>query len=131
MRYLGAALHHKQLFINDYRPLLQSIQTRINNWATRQLSYAGRALLIETVLQSIVRFWATLFSFPKRLIEAPECICHQFLWSGLVDSVKQPAVSWSVVCNPMEQDSLGFKELLSWNKALMMCSVVDKFRDNG
>lgn len=42
MKYLGIPLHQ----IVDYRPLLHTLQRKVNNWATRKLTFARRRMLI-------------------------------------------------------------------------------------
>ena len=49
------------------------------------LSYAGRAQLIKSVLYAIQLFWAQLFSLPKKVIQAVENMCRKFLWTGNIE----------------------------------------------
>lgn len=56
VRYLGVPLHHKALTATNYRPLVQKLKLSINNWTGRQLSYAGRLTLVNSVLMSSIRF---------------------------------------------------------------------------
>lgn len=63
VRYLGVPMHHRSLQIADYRPLLQKIHNKLNNWTTKKLSYAGHKLLISTVLESFFGFGRQFFIF--------------------------------------------------------------------
>lgn len=56
VRYLGVQMHHRSLNIAEYRHLVERIHKAISNWATRQLSFAGRLALVNSVLYSMIRF---------------------------------------------------------------------------
>lgn len=94
-RYLGIPMHHKSLQVAKYRPLVQKLQQRINNWATRKLSYVGRVMIINSVLHSITRFWATIFHFPVGLVFELERICRDFLWTRGESSKGKARIAWS------------------------------------
>lgn len=66
MKYLG--VRTKRLQLTDYDPLINRIVSRIQSWTARKLSYAGRTLLISTVLLSIQRFWSQTFPLPQGVI---------------------------------------------------------------
>ena len=53
VRYLGVPLVTRRLTKRDCLQLVEKITARINHWAVRFLSYAGRLQLIQSVLYSI------------------------------------------------------------------------------
>lgn len=118
-RYLGIPMHSRNLQIAEYRPLVQRLRRSIDNWASRKLTYAGRALLIQFVLYSTMRFWAGIYLFPVGLIAALEKVCRDFLWAGGESSKGKTKIAWEHICEPREGGGLGFKELLSWNKTIL------------
>lgn len=76
-------------------------------------------MLINVVLQSIMQFWAGIFSLPVGIGAAVDQICRSFLWTGGEGCQGKAKVAWSQVCYPRQQGGLDFKEVLSWNKALI------------
>lgn len=52
-RYLGVPINTKKLNIADCEQLVERITTRICLWQSRNISYAGRMVLINLVLMSI------------------------------------------------------------------------------
>lgn len=50
VRYLGFLLHAGKLTITDCMPLIEKMVSRIKAWTSRFLSFAGRLLLIKSVL---------------------------------------------------------------------------------
>lgn len=121
VRYLGVPLHQH----NEYSPLVQKIQNRICSWAHRKLSHAGRVVLILSVIESIVRFWANIFHFPSGLMQKLVSTCRTFLWTCANDGGNRARVAWEAVCQPQVNGGLGIKELLSWNRANMFHLVCE------
>ncbi|GJX59586.1 hypothetical protein Tco_0290976 [Tanacetum coccineum] len=53
IKYVGVPLVSKKINVNDCKILIEVIQNRINDWKNRNLSFAGRLLLISSVLASL------------------------------------------------------------------------------
>ena len=117
IRYLGSPLSPKKLRSSDYDPLVTKLVSKIQSWTARKLSYAGRLVLIQSVLHSIERFWASVFVFPVGVLKKLQMICRNFLWSGGLTGRKS-TVAWASLCQPKSQGGMGIKEVLSWNKSV-------------
>lgn len=61
MRYLGVPMCTKKLNLLNCEPLLQQIKARLSSWSAKSLSFAGRLLLIKTVITGITTFWCSSF----------------------------------------------------------------------
>ena len=121
IRYLGLPLMHIKLKIAEYSPLLDKLNRRFNLWATKSLSFAGRCLLIKTVISGTVIFLISTFLLPKGCIKRIESLCSRFLWSGTVDRRANAKVSWSIVCLPKAEGDLGLRNFRIWNLTLLLC----------
>ncbi|CAH8262212.1 unnamed protein product [Arabidopsis lyrata] len=117
VRYLGVPLCTKKLTIQDCEPLLQQVKAKINNWCVRSLSFAGRLLLINTVIAGISNFWCSSFVLPKLCIRKIHSICSAFLWKGSLEGHHSARVSWETVTKRKDQGGLGIRDLIYWNKA--------------
>ena len=53
----------------DCAPLVDKVTARINHWAAKFLSYAGRYQLIKTVIFSIQNYWSRHFLLPKSVLK--------------------------------------------------------------
>lgn len=53
MRYLGVPITSKRLSINHYMPLVDKITQRMKHWTSKLLSYAGRVLLVKSIVLAI------------------------------------------------------------------------------
>lgn len=51
-KYLGVPLERKKLSIAQCQPLIENMVKKINHWSTRLFSYAGRFLLVKSVVFS-------------------------------------------------------------------------------
>lgn len=111
VRYLGVPLMPHRLRPQDYQPLIDRVRKKITSWTIRNLSFAGRLVLIQSVLYGMFNFWASVFTLPKGCIDAIERLCNAFLWSGGPDSARRAKVSWESVCTPKSSGGLGLRRL--------------------
>lgn len=83
----------------------------INSWTTRNLSYAGRTQLVQTVLFGVQSyFWAQLFIIPAKIIKLIEGLCRSYFWKKALDA-------WERVFCPKSARGMGLINMQIWNKA--------------
>lgn len=116
VRYLRMPLMHRKLQICDYRPLIDQLKCRFSSWTLRALSYAGRTVLISSVIYSSVNFWCSSFILPKGCIKLIESLCSRFLWNENITTRAKAKVSWSQISLPRDEGGLCFRNLGLWNK---------------
>lgn len=80
--YLGVPIITTRLGKADCVALTDRITARVQSWAQRFLSFAGRLQLIRSVLFSIQTYWTSIFNLPSSVIDNIERILRQFLWKG-------------------------------------------------
>lgn len=107
VRYLGDPLVTKKLSLANYEPLIQQVKGKVNSWSAKSLSFAGRLLLINTVLAGISNFWCSTFNIPKQCIKIINSICGAYLWKGSAEGHYTARVSLETVILPKEQGGLG------------------------
>ncbi|XP_074296667.1 uncharacterized protein LOC141627085 [Silene latifolia] len=93
-RYLGVPIKTTRLNAQDCAPLIDKLMNRIRGVGTRKLSYAGRLVLVQSVLKTLHNYWAAMFILANGVISKVESICRNFLWDGRVDYIRTPLVSW-------------------------------------
>ena len=120
IRYLGLPLMSRKLKISEYSPLLDKITSRFNSWSSKSLSFAGRRILISTVINGTVNFWSQTFTLPKGCIKRIETLCAQFLWSGSIDRRGNAKVAWASVCLPKSEGGLDLRRYANWNTTLLL-----------
>ena len=68
MKYIGVPLCAKKLTLANCEPLIQQVKACFSSWSAKALSFAGRLLLIKTVVSGITTFWCSSFILPKACI---------------------------------------------------------------
>lgn len=117
VRYLGIPLCTKKLSLLNCEVLLQQIKSRISSWSAKSLSFAGRLLLIKTVISGITTFWCSTFILPQACVKRINSMCGVFLWQGDIEKNHSARVSWEIVTKSKREGGLGIKNLAIWNKA--------------
>ena len=74
---------------------------------------------MNDVLLSINVYWSQIFILPKNVLKQVNAICRAFLWTGTCNSPKPGYVNWTEVCKPKRNEGLGFRNLVSWNIAII------------
>lgn len=93
-KYLGVPLSSQKLSVMQCKPLVQKILAKINCWATKFLSYAGRLQLIKSVIFGIQVFWSQIFILPQKVVKQIQTACRLFLWTGTTGMSKRSLVAW-------------------------------------
>ncbi|CAA7027691.1 unnamed protein product [Microthlaspi erraticum] len=117
VKYLGVPLSSKKLSITNCEVLIQQVKTRLTSWSSKSLSFAGRLVLIKTVIAGISTFWCSSFILPKACITRINSLCSTYLWQGNVEAHNTARVSWKTVTQTKETGGLGIRDLETWNKA--------------
>lgn len=129
VRYLGVPIISTRLNKGDCIALTERITARIQSWAHRFLSFAGRLQLIRSVLYSIQSFWTSVFMLPASVLSDIERIMRQFLWKGTALGRGGAKVAWEDVCLPKLEGGLGIRNIRDCNKASMLKSIWILFSD--
>lgn len=116
-KYLGVPISSKRLSIVDCEILVDKLISRIKRWGTRNLSYVGRAQLVNSVLLHIHVYWSSIFLLPKKVLKSITAACRNFLWSGQVHTTKSPLIAWETVCLSKKEGGLDITECMRWNEA--------------
>lgn len=111
VKYLGLPLTTKTMSRSDYKPLLAKIRARFLSWTSKALSFAGRLMLIKSVIASTTNFCSSAFCLPKACMDDIDSMCSAFLWSGSPNDSTKAKVSWREVCKPREEGGLGVRSI--------------------
>ena len=120
IRYLGLPLNTRKLSIANCEPLLHQIKSKINSWTSKYLSFAGRQVLISTVIGGITNFWSGAFILPKECISLIDKMCNAFLWKGTLEGKYVARVAWEKVATPRKNGGLGLRNLAIWNRTCII-----------
>ncbi|GJR63973.1 hypothetical protein Tco_0010038, partial [Tanacetum coccineum] len=91
-----------------------------SNWKNKSLTYAGRLMLVASVLESIHVYWALVFLLPVGVINDINKLPKNFLCNQN-DGVKCKAnEAWKNVCKAKQKGGLRLKDLNVWDKAMIV-----------
>ncbi|XP_062075245.1 uncharacterized protein LOC133779282 [Humulus lupulus] len=119
LHYLGVPSRPTKWKHMDCEIIIQKMRVKLFSWSSKHLSYAGRLLLIQTVLAGLRNFWMSVFNLPQSIIKEVEKLCRQFLWGASGTRSKFHLASWYQVFLPKAYGGLGLRDGSSWNRALL------------
>jgi len=93
--------------------LLEKFTARIHIWATRDLSFTGRARLINSVIFGSFSYWASIFLLPNAVIERLTQLCRNYLWSGSTEFKRVSHISWTITFQPRSKRGIGLKNFVA------------------
>ncbi|KAL9671897.1 hypothetical protein QQ045_009470 [Rhodiola kirilowii] len=129
VRYLGVPLTSKSISAHDCSPIIQRLTMKLDCWNNRLLSRAGRRVLIQSVLQSIVFYWARIYFLPKKVLMVLNYICANFLWNGSRAGRSCHLQSWKMACIDKKEGGLGIKDMEMMNDAMVLNQLWDLSRE--
>ncbi|XP_012847996.1 PREDICTED: uncharacterized protein LOC105967956 [Erythranthe guttata] len=117
-KYLGMPVTMGKSRKDIFRFLQDRVWTRIGGWSEKLLSRAGKEVLIKAVLQAIPSHIMTCFSLPQGLVDEIETAIRKSWW-GSGRSRSMAWTSWQHLCKSKEFGGMGFKDLRSFNIAML------------
>ncbi|KAE8709200.1 hypothetical protein F3Y22_tig00110332pilonHSYRG01083 [Hibiscus syriacus] len=117
--YLGLPLGAKRNSFSLWEPVIQKFYNNLAGWKAKSLSFAGRAVLVKSVLCSIPIHYLSIFQIPISVLNKLNSIMASFLWGGSSDKKNIHWIKWDLVCKPKKLGGLGIPNLLLLNRALM------------
>ncbi|XP_060972017.1 uncharacterized protein LOC133038050 [Cannabis sativa] len=113
----------KRISQNERNTLVNKMTARIKTWSIRNISFAGSAVLINSVLLTIHTYWSQILVFPKKVIAKIERICRSFLWKDCNNMTGAGSVAWEKVCHSKAEGRIGFLNISIWNKAVLIKNI--------
>jgi ribonuclease HI len=115
--YLGVPIFKGKPKVPHLHPIADKVKLKLSAWKASLLSIAGRVQLVNSVIQSMLIYSMSLYSWPISLLKDIERSIRNFIWSGDSEKRKLVTVSWKKVCRPYAQGGLNIRSLISLNKA--------------
>lgn len=95
------------------------VQKKLAGWRNQVFSAGGKEVLIKAVVQAIPTFTMSCFRLPGSICADINQMCAKFWWGDDEDHRKMHWTKWSNVCRPKERGGLGFRDIYSFNKAML------------
>jgi len=120
-RYLGLPLSPHKLTRAQVQPIIDRIADRLPSWKADLLSRAGRCILVQFVLTSMLVYLLLALDLPAQALKAIDKIRRGFLWRGRKDvRGGHCLIAWPKVTRPYYLGGLGISHLqfLGWSVRL-------------
>ncbi|XP_060967081.1 uncharacterized protein LOC133035330 [Cannabis sativa] len=98
LKYLGVHLRPTKWQSTDCGTIIDKVHKKLHNWASRNLSFVGRAQLIHSVLLGIRNFWMSLSILPQKVTGTIDTYCRDFLWGTIANRRKFYLPSYEKGC---------------------------------
>lgn len=101
----------------DY--LRENMQKKLQLWKGKRFSIGGKEVLIKLVAQTIASFTMGVFQVSYRLCHELQSMVISWWWGAVGDERKIHWLSTERLFKPKKERGIGFKNLVTFNKAMM------------
>ncbi|XP_019432100.1 PREDICTED: uncharacterized protein LOC109339150 [Lupinus angustifolius] len=117
--YLGIPVGANPRRFNTWTPVSVIVASRLANWKIKHVSFSGRLILINSVLNSIPIYMLSLYKAPKKVIPKLVNMQRSFMWGNKGGTRGIMWIAWDTIYKPKKNGGLGVKNLAIFNKALL------------
>ncbi|KAL0723200.1 hypothetical protein Bca4012_037799 [Brassica carinata] len=118
-KYLGLPETFVRCKRDVFTGLVDKIRQRSQSWTTKFLSGAGKHVLLQSVLSALPNYSMSSFKLPKSICKRIQSVLTRFWWDSAPDKKKMAWVSWDRMATPNCVGGFGFRELETFNDALL------------
>ena len=117
--YLGLPSLIGRSKTSSFAQLKSKVANKLSGWKEKLLLAAGKEVLIKAVAQAVPSYTMSCFKLLDNLCDNLTSMIRQFWWGQRKNEKKLAWVSWERLCQPKENGEMGFRDLKSFNKALL------------
>ncbi|XP_059429161.1 uncharacterized protein LOC132162970 [Corylus avellana] len=118
-KYLGLPALVGRSCVGAFSAIKGRIWDRIHGWKEKFLSQAGKEVLLKAVIQAISTYTMSVFQLPKTLCKEINAMMSKFWWGHKDNDARIAWMSWERLGMGKEKGGLGYRDLESFNLALL------------
>lgn len=99
--------------------IYDKLKERLSGWFTKLLSLGGKEFLIKAIAIAMPVYAMSCFKLTKKSCQNLTKAMANFWWNSLEHKRKIHWLSWTTLCLAKKQGGLGFKDIQSFNQALL------------
>jgi hypothetical protein len=82
-KYLGLPVGANGRSLSTWEPLVESLNRKLNTWSHKYISFRGRIVLLNSVLNSIPVFYLSFLKMSVQVWRRIVRLQREFLWGGV------------------------------------------------
>lgn len=118
-KYLGLPVGANPNSLSTWEPLVESISGKLNLWGHKYISFGGRIVLLNSVLNAIPIFYLSFFNLPMQVWKRMVRMQREFLWGGLEGGKKICWLKRESVCQSKRNGGLRVNDIRVMNVSLL------------
>ena len=118
-KYLGFPLKHRETGRNQYNFVVDRLISKLAGWKSKLLSFAGRTVLVNSVMTAIPNYVMQGIALPTHLCSKIDKINRDFIWGSTEEKRRLHLVGWSKIIKAKEEGGLGIQAARSKNIAML------------
>ena len=118
-KYLGFPLKHNGAPRGQYNFVAERVMKKLTGWKAKFLSFAGRAVLVKSVMSAVPNHVMQGVNLPRHLCDKLDKINRDFLWGSTTEKRKLHLVGWEKVIKSKEEGGLGIQSARAKKLALL------------
>ena len=87
-KYLGLPMVGGKSKVSTFREVQEWVTKKVMGWKEKNISKAGREVLIKTVAQAIPTYSMSMFKIPKRICDDINSVLAKYWWGQTRDEKK-------------------------------------------
>ena len=118
-RYFGLPIMVGRAKKREFQAIKDRIWKRLKGWQSKLLSVAGKAVLIQTMVQAIPVYVMSCVKLPKGFVQDLNMIIARFWWGNGREKKGIHWLNWDLLSVSKLDGGLGFKDFESFNLAFL------------
>ncbi|KAK9989376.1 hypothetical protein SO802_029615 [Lithocarpus litseifolius] len=118
-KYLGLPMVGGRSKANNFKALQERVSHKVMGWKEKNISKAGREVLIKTVAQAIPTYSMSIFKFPRAVCNGMNSVLAKYWWGQTRHERKIHWINWGKLCTPKDRGGVGFRDIHAFNLALL------------
>ncbi|KAL3819819.1 hypothetical protein ACJIZ3_005724 [Penstemon smallii] len=118
-KHLGLTFCKLKSKSKAFNEIISNLQLKLKGWKSKNLSQAGRGILVKSVAQSLPVYPMSTFLLPKTICYTLDKIMRKFWWGSNANGNSLMLKSWSSICLPKSKGGLGLHRTEDFNRALV------------
>jgi hypothetical protein len=118
-KYLGMPTTMRRARTQDFNFIMDRVWNKLKGWKEKNLSFSGRSVLINAVIQAIPTYMMSCFLIPKEICHQIEKAICNFWWGGKEGHHKIHWKAKTDLFKPKFKGGLGFRDMHLFNLAML------------